>query len=207
MFPLYGCVPEQMAAVIPQARLIYVVRDPIARMIAGYRHGLASGRDRLPLTPGLFRGMHLATSMYGMQLHLFRRFFADEQILVVTAECLRDEREATVRRILQHIGVDPDGIPAAVLDVEHHETQAKRRPRTGLRGTTLAAAVSRRPTLTRVLTTSKPPSVVLDQPTREWIRGQLQSDLRWLMFQRPELSGWGLLDAEPPSAPHRHTSS
>jgi hypothetical protein len=35
-----------MAQVIPQARLVYVVRDPIARMQSMYMHQVSAGRER-----------------------------------------------------------------------------------------------------------------------------------------------------------------
>jgi hypothetical protein len=35
-----------MALVVPQARLVYVVRDPIARMQSMYMHQVSAGRER-----------------------------------------------------------------------------------------------------------------------------------------------------------------
>jgi hypothetical protein len=43
---VYRGVPERMAQVIPQARLVYVVRDPIARMQSMYMHQVSAGRER-----------------------------------------------------------------------------------------------------------------------------------------------------------------
>jgi hypothetical protein len=54
-------VPERMAQVIPQARLIYLVRDPIARMRSMYLHQVPRRQVRLDphhrpdQRPGLYR--------------------------------------------------------------------------------------------------------------------------------------------------------
>jgi hypothetical protein len=197
MFPLFGCVPEQMATVLPDARIVYLLRNPVERAVAGYLHGLHAGTEQEPMSAGVFRGVHLAVSTYGMQLSLYRRFFSDEQILVVTSEALRHDRVASVRRILGHIGADPELQPAETLETEHHETRLKRRPRPSLRRLGLGAVAARAtgvvPQLERLLMTGVDDE--LDAYSRERIVLHLQSDLRWLFTQRPELSGsWGLLD-------------
>lgn len=46
MAPAFPGVPERMAAVIPDARLVYVVRDPVARMQSMYMHQVSAGRER-----------------------------------------------------------------------------------------------------------------------------------------------------------------
>jgi hypothetical protein len=43
---VYRGVPERMAQVVPEARLVYVVRDPIARMQSMYMHQVSAGRER-----------------------------------------------------------------------------------------------------------------------------------------------------------------
>src|SRR4051812_3312851 len=43
--PHHRGVPERMASVIPDARLVYMVRDPIARLLSHYDMGVARGRE------------------------------------------------------------------------------------------------------------------------------------------------------------------
>src|SRR5688500_5445420 len=40
-FPQHMGVPERMASVVPDAKLIYIVRDPLARIAAHYVHNFA----------------------------------------------------------------------------------------------------------------------------------------------------------------------
>src|SRR5438309_2284856 len=44
-FPLYRGVPERMARTVPDAKLVYLVRDPIARIASHYTHRSASWPD------------------------------------------------------------------------------------------------------------------------------------------------------------------
>jgi hypothetical protein len=199
MFPIFPAVPEQMAAVIPDARLIYVLRHPIERMVAGYLHAVASGLEWRPAFEQLHHGPYFLTSLYGLQLHLFRRFYDDEQILVVTAEDLRDHREATMQRVLEHIGADAERQPLTQIAEEHHPTRGKRVPRAWLRDPRLAGpavrTAARQPIARRLLTRSITSSdQTVDDTLREQLRLRIQSDLRWLLAQRPELDGWRLLE-------------
>jgi hypothetical protein len=43
---VYRGVPERMAQLIPAARLVYLVRDPVARMQSMYMHQVSAGRER-----------------------------------------------------------------------------------------------------------------------------------------------------------------
>jgi hypothetical protein len=46
MAPAFRGVAERMAQVIPDARLVYVVRDPIARMQSMYMHQVSASHVR-----------------------------------------------------------------------------------------------------------------------------------------------------------------
>jgi hypothetical protein len=67
---LYRGVPERMAQVVPEARLVYVVRDPIARMQSMYTHQVSAGRERRRAEVALLDDRYLGPSLYGFQLDL-----------------------------------------------------------------------------------------------------------------------------------------
>ena len=41
--PLFLGVPERIASVVPDVRIVYVVRDPLERIVSQYRHALRAG--------------------------------------------------------------------------------------------------------------------------------------------------------------------
>lgn len=104
-----GCA-ERIANVIPRARLIYCVRDPILRTISHYRLGRAYGYDSRPIDEALSRpdGYYTERSRYGAAVARYRRLFGSEQILVIDAADLDRRRRATLREVYSFVGVDPD---------------------------------------------------------------------------------------------------
>ena len=112
--PDYTNLPEsagtaaRMRSVVPDARLIYLVRDPLDRMASHYVHRRAAGLERRSLADALSdsRGSYVTRSCYATQLKPFLELFPREQILVETHERLLREREVTLRRIFGFVGVD-----------------------------------------------------------------------------------------------------
>jgi hypothetical protein len=99
-----------MAAAVPHARLIYLVRDPIERMISHYRHRCGHRTERRSLNEALAnrgRNAYLNGSLYYRNVESFLDCFPREQLLIVASEELRNDRQATLARILEFVGVDP----------------------------------------------------------------------------------------------------
>jgi hypothetical protein len=99
-----------MAAVVPNIRLVYVLRHPVQRMVSEYVHHRATGEETLPLVQAMLqRSRYFLISSYAMQLEQYLQYFPREQIVVCTSEELRAERERVVRDVLCHIGVADQG--------------------------------------------------------------------------------------------------
>jgi hypothetical protein len=92
----------------PDARLIYVVRDPIERTVSHYLHAQAAGIEHRPLEEALadFDSDYLGTSMYAYQLEPFLELFGPERILVVSQEEMLRDRRAMLRRVFAFLAVD-----------------------------------------------------------------------------------------------------
>jgi hypothetical protein len=109
-FPALSGVPERMAAVVPQSRLLYLVRDPVERAISAYHLARAIGIERRPATVALRDplGSYVTRSSYAIQLERYLAQFPAETILVVDSNELRTRRRETLRRIFGFLGVDKD---------------------------------------------------------------------------------------------------
>ena len=120
--PRFPGVPERIAAQIPDARLIYLVRDPIERIRSHYQHQVALGAERAPLAEAVFRDpIYLDTSRYAMQIDRYLEVFSPEQLLVVISERLRGDREVAVREIFAFLGLDSSPLPTN-LDREFYRS-------------------------------------------------------------------------------------
>jgi hypothetical protein len=128
-WPVWEGVPERAAGLVPDARLVYLVRDPIERIESHYlQRRLQEGeRGDIEAVIGDVDDPHnlfVVRSRYATQLERWLARFAPEQVLVVSAEELRDDRDATVAGVLAHAGVD-DTVAPELLAAEHHRSEDK----------------------------------------------------------------------------------
>jgi Sulfotransferase family len=101
-------VPARMASVVPGARLVYLVREPVERAVSQYAHHVRDGaEDRSPrealLDPG---SQYLSRSRYYERLSPFLEWFDLDQVHIVVQERLFSRREREISAIYRHIGVD-----------------------------------------------------------------------------------------------------
>jgi hypothetical protein len=116
---VYRDVPERMAHVVPEARLVYVVRDPIARMRSMYMHQISAGRERRRAEVALLDDRYLAPSLYGFQLAAFLDHFDRSQLLVIASEVLRDRPREALSAVYDHLGVDPAAVDLDKRQQDH----------------------------------------------------------------------------------------
>ena len=110
MAPAFGGVPARMAQLIPKARLVYVVRDPIARMQSMYMHQVSAGRERRRPEAALLDDRYLEPSRYGFQLAAFLDHFDRSQVLVIASEVLRERPREALSAVFSHLAVDPAAV-------------------------------------------------------------------------------------------------
>lgn len=98
----------RIADVIPDVRLVYLVRDPIDRAVSQYEHHRGDGTETRHIAEALLdpASQYIARSRYHERLMPYLAHFPPGQILVVTQEDLRDHPASTLRRICAHVGVD-----------------------------------------------------------------------------------------------------
>lgn len=121
-YPTHDGVPERIASLLPDVRLIYVVRDPVVRIRSHYQHLVLTGVEKSPPEVAVLKNpLYLDCSRYAMQLEQYLEHFRREQILIVTSEALRTDRRATVQRVYEFLGVASDRLPEA-LDTEFYRT-------------------------------------------------------------------------------------
>ncbi len=107
--PRFEGVAERMHSVLGEARLVYMVRDPIDRMLSHYLHNVGGGYDDRTLTDALADpdSAYVTRSRYFFQLEPYLEAFGSERIEIVGREELKRDRPATMRRVYAFLGVDP----------------------------------------------------------------------------------------------------
>ena len=84
----------------PEANLIYMVRDPIKRLLSHYVHNSGAGYETRPLAEAVAgaESSYVQRGLYAFQLEPYLEAFDRERILIVAQEEFGAQREATMRR-------------------------------------------------------------------------------------------------------------
>jgi Sulfotransferase domain len=129
MYPHYSGVVDRVVAAVPNPQLIYLVREPIARMRSAYLHGLARGSETRPIARALREDpRYLQTSSYAMQLEQWLRRVPRERILLLSLDELRDHPAAVLARSASFLGIDAGWRPPAEVPAVN-ASDGKRAPR------------------------------------------------------------------------------
>jgi hypothetical protein len=108
-YPIFRGVPERMHRVIPHSRLIYILRDPMERLISHYIDDVLAQGARKDVAQALHpseTNLLVAPSLQGLQLERYLAHYPPSQLLMITAEDLARQRQETLARVFRFLGVD-----------------------------------------------------------------------------------------------------
>jgi hypothetical protein len=111
-FPVEGDAAARIHAAVPDAKLIYLVGDPIERTISDYAHHVARGLEQRSVDDALKdfadpENYYAAGSRYALQAGRYLEHFPASSFLVLDQSDLRDRRAETMHAVFSFIGVDP----------------------------------------------------------------------------------------------------
>lgn len=110
VYPQRKGVPERINGLVPNAKLIYLVRDPVARAVSQYQHHVSYENERRSieeaLDPSSPNGRYTGPSLYAAQLERYLEYFSMDSILVVDQADLLANRQVTLREIFAFLEVD-----------------------------------------------------------------------------------------------------
>jgi hypothetical protein len=118
---------KRLITVVPDAKLIYLVRDPIARMQSMYLDMLHYGGELRSVDQVANDHDYISTSLYGWQLVPYFEHFGADRILVETAERLKADRDGVLARVFDFLDLDPARMPQ-VEEIRANVSEAKRIP-------------------------------------------------------------------------------
>ena len=133
-FPWFDGAPARMHALIPETKIIYLLRDPIERMISDFRLFENWGVWDFELADAMadLEGNGLAhRSRYFMQLEKYLEYFPAEQIHIATLEDLISNKRQTLREMFRFLGVD-ENFDTPQFDTVLNEAPVSAPPRTRL---------------------------------------------------------------------------
>lgn len=114
-------VPQRIAEACPEARLIYILRDPVARAASAHRHTLRKAATA-PEGPVSLRQciednpMLAISSRYADQIERYLEVFDRERFLFLDFRRLTRETEAVIAEVCAFLGADPSQIKTDVAE-------------------------------------------------------------------------------------------
>jgi len=131
-YPWVPEIPDRIKATVPDALIIYCVRDPVDRMLAHYAQFVW---DRMPIGPfdklmdNLEDPMNMPVwiSRYATQYERWVERFGADRVLVLEQRDLLTNRDEVMRRVFTYLGVDP-GFTSPRWDEQHNTAGEHRMP-------------------------------------------------------------------------------
>jgi hypothetical protein len=104
-FPTYPSAAQRIQRILPDARLVYVIRHPVERLVSHYIHDWTMRKINCPLDEAIDRYPALVDcGKYAMQLSQYLAYFDSDQILVVFFERLTSYPHEEFDRICRFLG-------------------------------------------------------------------------------------------------------
>jgi hypothetical protein len=130
-YVFHPLAPQRVAALVPNVRLIALVRNPVDRALSHFHHEVALGREPLPFEEALeqedarlegelermldpryfshawWNFTYLSRGRYAEQLERWLEIFPRERLLIVPSEDLLDGPGETYGQVLDFLGAPP----------------------------------------------------------------------------------------------------
>ncbi len=113
--PRYKGVVERIAQFNREARIVYIMRDPIERSISHYWWEVRWSAEGRPIAQAIKSVKDITdTSYYAMQLAPYIETFGRNRIMALTLEELSAAPQKTLARLFEWLGVEPAFVPPSL---------------------------------------------------------------------------------------------
>jgi hypothetical protein len=107
--PAFDNVAKRMYSVLPNVKLIYLIRDPIERIVSHYIQNYSADRENRTISKALkgFKNNHyIYCSKYYYQLQQYLKYYNSADITIITSNDLLNNRRETLRKIFKTLKVN-----------------------------------------------------------------------------------------------------
>ena len=126
--PTHPHTVDRLGRLIPDAKFIYLMRDPVERLISHYIHEWTTGVIACGIDEAIDKHPELiAYSRYAYQLEPFVARFGRARILPAMFEDMTANPDATLKRVTGFLGVEGDVQWKADLDAQNVSAERIRR--------------------------------------------------------------------------------
>jgi len=134
-YPKETEVPQRIHDLVPDARFIYVVRDPIERIISRYVHNYSNSDEHRTINEALSDLddiEYVPQSLYFMQIEQYLKYFDASRFLIIASEDLRDKRRETLQEVFRFLNVSEDFWSRDFVIIRHSSSKKRRNTELGM---------------------------------------------------------------------------
>jgi hypothetical protein len=100
--------PVRAHSISPDAKFIYMVRDPAERCYSAYWHDVRAGREKRSLRAAIESGAYyVSASFYFRQLENYLKFYSLDRFLIVRFSDFAHDPQGIANRCLHFLGAQP----------------------------------------------------------------------------------------------------
>ena len=123
---LFEGVPERIHSVVPNIKLIYLVRNPADRIFSHYVHRLSKNKEDKSFQEIVRQkdNNYYKVSQYFYQIEPYLNVFPKENIKIILSEDLRDKPIKTMKSICQFLDISEE-FHRKVLKKRYHSSEEK----------------------------------------------------------------------------------
>jgi Sulfotransferase family len=118
--PHFQGVAERIAKFNPDARFVYIMRDPVERSISQYWFRVRFCGERRDMLAAVREdARYIDVGNYALQLQPYFELFGSQRVATLTFEELASQPINAVQRLFAWLGVDPSVVPANCSEREN----------------------------------------------------------------------------------------
>ena len=134
-YPRYDQVPKRMHSIVPETKLIFILRDPIKRIISHYMHWYSAGLEDRSISEALKKlenSRYIRRSLYYLQLEQYLEYFPKSNILIMTTEDLYNNPQQSMQKLFSFLKVDNSFYAQRFTRIKHKNSGKRRKNSLGL---------------------------------------------------------------------------
>jgi hypothetical protein len=118
--PQWEHTHSRLYAYNPALKLIYIMRQPVERVISNYSHRLVRGLVKAPPEVAIFDDpVYINRSRYKVQITPYLELFGREKVLLLVFEEYAADQRRTLQAIAEFLGVSSEGFKGATTAQRH----------------------------------------------------------------------------------------
>jgi hypothetical protein len=129
---MYTFLPEwlgthqRLHAYNPDLKLIYIMRQPVERIVSNYAHRVVRRTvEGPPETAVCANPAYISRSRYGVQIRPYIELFGRDRIMLLIFEEYIADQPATLAKIASFLGISPQAFPAEQESVALHPSTGR----------------------------------------------------------------------------------